>query len=181
MGGGYKKYDTVNVNGRNRVRFVKANSKSKNPIVYIKSDKEYITYKSFLRKRKVKGGVNYVEENVDRGGVRINVNNLTFNELHQILNDLDKKDIKTYLIRLIPLENNENLATREYSYVEIQNLIEVKQDMNVLKTIQDLNKNNYNIVNVFLRYYKRDGYVVPPPALHKFNEDYYDSYNILFK
>jgi len=54
--GGYKKYDTVNVNGRNRVRFVKANSKSKNPIIYIKSDKEYITYKSFLHKRTMQGG-----------------------------------------------------------------------------------------------------------------------------
>jgi hypothetical protein len=56
MGGGYKKYDTVKVNGRNRIRFVKANSKSKNPILYIKSDNEYITYKSFLRKRKIRGG-----------------------------------------------------------------------------------------------------------------------------
>lgn len=64
MGGGYKKYDTVMINGRNRIRFVKANSKSKNPILYIKSDKEYITYKSFLRKRKVRGGG---EENINNG------------------------------------------------------------------------------------------------------------------
>jgi hypothetical protein len=49
-------YVTVKVNGRNRILFVKANSKSKNHILYIKSDKEYITYKSFLRKSKVKGG-----------------------------------------------------------------------------------------------------------------------------
>ncbi len=64
MGMGYKKYDTVMINGRNRILFVKTNSKSKNPILYIKYDKEYITYKSFLRKRKVKGGVDEIREDV---------------------------------------------------------------------------------------------------------------------
>ena len=95
MGGGYKKYDTVKVNGRNRIRFVKANSKSKNPILYIKSDNEYITYKSFLRKRKIRGGA--IKE--------IDVTNSTYKEVYDKYSN-DIYEGRKYLVIRIKDDND---------------------------------------------------------------------------
>jgi hypothetical protein len=106
MGGGYIKYDTVNVNGRNRVRFVKANSKSKNPIIYIKSDKEYITYKSFLRKRTMQGGA--------LAGVYI-VNDCT--DIEDFLKEtLGKNDLTNINMDVILTFSNDSTKTNVFVY-----------------------------------------------------------------
>ncbi len=61
----YTKYDTVKINGKNRILYIKSNSKSKNPITYVKYNKDFITYKQFLKFKKmkkikkIKGGVEY--------------------------------------------------------------------------------------------------------------------------
>jgi hypothetical protein len=53
---GYKKHGKVDINGKSRVLYVKANTKSTNPVVYIQSDGKMILYKTFLNHKKIKGG-----------------------------------------------------------------------------------------------------------------------------
>ncbi len=116
------------INGRNRVRFIKANSKSKNPIIYIKSDKEYITYKSFLRKRKVRGG----------GEETYYVTNFNHTQLVNLLHSIKEKDpeniyggFKTYLsIKYIKTDNTSyqvdfqsfNINSGEKFFIDWENI-----------------------------------------------------------
>jgi hypothetical protein len=50
------KHDNIQINNKNRVLYKKSSSKSDNPILYIKKNNKYITYKSYLKK--IKGGTN---------------------------------------------------------------------------------------------------------------------------
>jgi hypothetical protein len=52
----FKKYNKVLVNGKSRVVYVKARSRSDNPVLYIKNKGEMITYKKFLKIKKSKRG-----------------------------------------------------------------------------------------------------------------------------
>ena len=141
MGEGYKKHDTVNVNGRNRVIFVKANSKSKTPILYIKCDKEYITYKSFLRKRKVTGGtyaegVTHPEISKDtklKPLPRVNIYDILINIFTQYKNaeetitlDLTNEKISKLFIRT------------EYLFNTTDHKETLKYDTDITKTINEV-------------------------------------------
>jgi hypothetical protein len=137
MGGGYKKYDTVKVNGRNRIRFVKANSKSKNPILYIKSDNKYITYKSFLRKRKIRGGAD-----------PINVMEMTTQE---VLNTIGDKTAKLSINYMKRSGDNNNIQTfdmtKDDSLFSSRNLKKLFNEC--VKEYIDNDKDNKDKVEMF--------------------------------
>ena len=107
-GGGYKKYDTINVNGRNRVRFVKANSKSKNPILYIKSRNEYITYKSFLRLHKVKGGNPLYHELGPYA-----VTNFSYDAYQNLIDGLHEDGVRDHITSLYITVNYSDVAYKD--------------------------------------------------------------------
>jgi hypothetical protein len=52
----FKEYNKAIINGKTRILYVKANTRSTNPIIYIKHNGDMMTYKQFLKHKKNKGG-----------------------------------------------------------------------------------------------------------------------------
>lgn len=118
---GFKKYKTVIINNRKRITFIRTNSKSNNPIEYIKCNSSMITYKQFLKSTKMIGG-----------GVNDSILNKTVEELHKSNKD-DKIILKgrnnnivetTYNTFLLYLDNNE-MYKEKTDKITINNIYDI--------------------------------------------------------
>jgi hypothetical protein len=131
----------VKINGSNRILFVKANSKSKNPILYIKSDKEYITYKSFLRKRKVKGGgTEEIKEDLtdstDYKNILYKLNNNNFIKIEIQYDD----DTSSYIKK--PSDEFNDLLKNLERYKDVHNTFKT---LIIFRKLYDKTKNTENV------------------------------------
>lgn len=134
----FKPYKKVQVNGKHRTIYIKTSSKSNNPIMYIKHKKEMITYKSFLKLKKMRGGGFNINQTILSA---IDVTDYTFDQMQDFIkrNPLSNEKGVYHAFEITTSQNK--TYKRTYDSLVDKYVLQNNKDMTYTRMIDYLNTN----------------------------------------